>query len=151
MPKIEIGIFQYIVWESLFSIQWVKNICCGYSLGALGRGTFSEYPQHLFLWRNKKLPYNYHQILLLNKSCVKVYSVSFHQKIIVLFFFFPGMHNTTLYTTYNMFNLNICYVCGSYQCPYCPFFNVATAIKASFTLIALILGFLLKKYILRNS
>ena len=24
IPKIEIGLFQYIVWESLFSIQWVK-------------------------------------------------------------------------------------------------------------------------------
>lgn len=63
----------------------------------------------------------------------------------------PGMHNTTMYTTYNMFNLNICYVCGSYQCPYCPFFNVATVIKASFTFIALIVGFLLRKYIVRNS
>lgn len=63
----------------------------------------------------------------------------------------PGMHNTTMYTTYNMFNLNICYVCGSYQCPYCPFFNVATVIKASFTFISLIVGFLLKKYLLRNS
>ena len=59
------------------------------------------------------------------------------------------MHNTTMYMTYNLFNLNICYVCGSYQCPYCPFFNVATVIKASCTFIALILGFLAKRYILR--
>ncbi|XP_060595854.1 CD109 antigen-like [Ruditapes philippinarum] len=63
----------------------------------------------------------------------------------------PGMHNTTLYSTYNMFNLNICYVCGSYQCPYCPYFNVGTVIKASFTCVALILGFLAKKYALRTS
>ena len=24
-PKIEIGLFQYIVWENLISIQWVKQ------------------------------------------------------------------------------------------------------------------------------
>ncbi|KAL4235441.1 endopeptidase inhibitor [Mactra antiquata] len=63
----------------------------------------------------------------------------------------PGMHNTTFYSTYSLFNLNICYVCGSYQCPYCPFFNVGTIIKASFTCIALILGFLLQRYNMRTS
>ncbi|KAK7114537.1 CD109 antigen-like [Littorina saxatilis] len=63
----------------------------------------------------------------------------------------PGMHNTTMYTTYNLFTLNICYVCGSYQCPYCPNFNVATAIKATITLLGLISGFLIQRfYILRS-
>lgn len=62
----------------------------------------------------------------------------------------PGMHNTTMYTTYNLFTLNICYVCGSYQCPYCPYFNVATAIKASLTLLCLLFGFLLQRCILRS-
>ena len=28
--------------------------CCGYSLEAPQRGTSNEYPQHIFLWRNKK-------------------------------------------------------------------------------------------------
>ena len=28
--------------------------CCGYSLEAPHRGTSKEYPQHMFLWRNKK-------------------------------------------------------------------------------------------------
>ena len=59
------------------------------------------------------------------------------------------MHNTTFYTTYDLFNLNICYVCGSYQCPYCPYFNVATVIKATFTTVTLILGFIIKQYLLR--
>ena len=31
-----------------------KNICCGYSLEAPHRGASNEYPQHMFLWRNKK-------------------------------------------------------------------------------------------------
>ena len=34
-------------------------------------------------------------------------------------------HNTTLYTTYNLFHNHICLVCGSYQCPYCPYYNTA--------------------------
>ena len=33
------------------------NICCGYLLEAPGRGTFNEYQQHMFLWRNKKNTY----------------------------------------------------------------------------------------------
>ena len=31
-----------------------KNICCGYSLEAHNQGASNEYPQHNFLWRNKK-------------------------------------------------------------------------------------------------
>ena len=31
-----------------------ENICYGYSLEAPWRGTSNEYPQHMFLWRNKK-------------------------------------------------------------------------------------------------
>ena len=31
-----------------------ENICCGYSLEVPWRGTFNEYPQHKFSWRNKK-------------------------------------------------------------------------------------------------
>ena len=31
-----------------------KNICCGYSSEAPPRGASDEYPQHMFLLRNKK-------------------------------------------------------------------------------------------------
>ena len=31
-----------------------KNICCGYSLEAPHQGASNEYPQHMFLSRNKK-------------------------------------------------------------------------------------------------
>ena len=31
-----------------------RNICCGYSLEAPCRGASNEYPQHMFLWTNKK-------------------------------------------------------------------------------------------------
>lgn len=92
-----------------------------------------------------------------SKTCVyfqanrwyPVANMTIQHRIRVYDYYEPGMHNTGLYTTYNLFNLNVCYVCGSYQCPYCPFFNVATVIKASFTLITLLVGFLLKRYLLR--
>ena len=49
--------------EGTFFIQKVfivflflnKNICCGYSLEVPLRGTSNEYPQHMFLLRNKKI------------------------------------------------------------------------------------------------
>ena len=31
-----------------------ENICCGYSLEVPQQGASNEYPQHIFLWRNKK-------------------------------------------------------------------------------------------------
>ena len=31
-----------------------KNICCGYSLEAPRRGASNEYPQNMFLLRNKR-------------------------------------------------------------------------------------------------
>ncbi|XP_048773201.1 CD109 antigen-like [Ostrea edulis] len=80
-----------------------------------------------------------------------VANMTIQHKIRVYDYYEPGMHNTTLYSTYSLFNLNVCYVCGSYQCPYCPFFNVGAVIKASFTLISLIIGFVLQRYMLRTS
>ena len=38
---------------SYFS-NFSMNICCGYSLEMPHRGISNEYPQHMFLWRNKK-------------------------------------------------------------------------------------------------
>ena len=39
----------------MFFLFLQENICCGYSLEAPHRGTSNEYPQHMFLWRNKKI------------------------------------------------------------------------------------------------
>ena len=33
------------------------------------------------------------------------------------------MHNTTLYNTWFLFNLHICQACGSFQCPFCRYYN----------------------------
>ena len=39
--------------QNIFLIS-PQNICCGYSLEVPLQGTSNEYPQHMFLWRNKK-------------------------------------------------------------------------------------------------
>lgn len=60
------------------------------------------------------------------------------------------MHNTSMYTTTNLFQQNICYSCGSYQCPYCPCFNAAMVMKATFTLLTFTVGLLLRFFVLRS-
>ena len=41
--------------------------------------------------------------------------------------FSPGMFQRDIYTTRGLFTLHICQVCGSFQCPYCPYYNTATS------------------------
>ena len=36
---------------------FATKTCCGYSLKAPRRGASNEYPQHMFLWKNKKSSY----------------------------------------------------------------------------------------------
>ena len=38
----------------MFSLFLHENICFGYSLEAPRHGTSVDYPQHMFLWKNKK-------------------------------------------------------------------------------------------------
>ena len=38
----------------IFFLFLHENICCRYSLEVPHRGASNEYPQHMFLWRNKK-------------------------------------------------------------------------------------------------
>ena len=45
----------FFIRKMLISFLFLdKNICCGYSLEAPCRGASNEYPQHMFLSRNKK-------------------------------------------------------------------------------------------------
>ncbi|KAK2155983.1 hypothetical protein LSH36_224g01020, partial [Paralvinella palmiformis] len=53
-------------------------------------------------------------------------NMTIQHKLRVFDYYEPGMHNTTLYNTWSLFNLHICQVCGSYQCPYCPYYNGAS-------------------------
>ena len=38
----------------IFFLFLHENTCCGYSFEVPHQGTSNEYPQHMFLWRNKK-------------------------------------------------------------------------------------------------
>jgi len=55
----------------------------------------------------------------------------------------PGMHNSTMYTTYDLNGLHICQVCGSFQCPYCPFYNSAITAHLAVTGLTTVLTSLL--------
>ena len=47
--------FSYEGYAHIFFLLFLhKYKCSGYSLEAPQPGTSNEYPQHMFLWRNKK-------------------------------------------------------------------------------------------------
>nr|UCK81479.1 macroglobulin-complement related protein-like 1 [Arenicola marina] len=72
-------------------------------------------------------------------TCVKfrmdrwfpVANYTIQHKLKVYDYYEPGMHNTTLYNTWQLFNLHVCQVCGSFQCPYCKFYNGAGPLQGS--------------------
>ncbi|XP_071092281.1 CD109 antigen-like [Haliotis cracherodii] len=99
----------------------------------------------------------YFEYLDQSKTCVyfradrwyPVANATIQHRMRVYDYYEPGMHNTSMYTTYNIFTMNICFVCGSYQCPYCPSFNVAAVLQASISMTTIMLGFLIRRYLLR--
>ena len=52
----------------MFFLFFDKNICCGYSLEVPLQGTSNEYPQHMFLSKNKKYLPDTHSYLDLGAS-----------------------------------------------------------------------------------
>jgi CD109 antigen len=54
-----------------------------------------------------------------------------------------GLQQQSMYETYSLFHLHMCLVCGSYQCPYCPFYNAAPVLSMSVTVVGFIAGLLL--------
>ena len=63
-----------------------KNICCGYSLEAPRRGASNEYPQHMYLLRNKK---NIMWIPpLICSYATTLWADKADDKLMILFFFF---------------------------------------------------------------
>lgn len=60
-------------------------------------------------------------------------------------YYAPERFNETIFDSLPTYILNICEVCGSSQCPYCPIYNLASALKVSSTTITLLIGFFLLK------
>ncbi|GIX92091.1 CD109 antigen [Caerostris darwini] len=54
-------------------------------------------------------------------------------------YYAPERYNETIVEMFNLFVMNICQVCGSYQCPYCPVFSSAPGLLSSFQLALLLL------------
>ncbi|CAM1298182.1 Tep6 (predicted) [Pycnogonum litorale] len=50
-------------------------------------------------------------------------------------YYAPERFNETSIDVYNLYTLNICQVCGSYQCPYCPIFSPSSVVRASIVLL----------------
>ncbi|CAL1532738.1 unnamed protein product [Lymnaea stagnalis] len=101
----------------------------------------------------------YFEYLDASKTCVyfradrwfPVANATIQHRMRVFDYYEPGMHNTTMYTTRNLFLLNICFVCGSYQCPYCPYFNTATIASAGVSVFLLLASvFVVQRLLLRN-
>lgn len=94
-----------------------------------------------------------------SKTCIEfqanrwypVANSTIQHRIRVYDYYEPGLYVLQMYKTHNLFQLNICFVCGSFQCPYCPQFNVAAIIKSTITLFCIVLGTLIQGYMLRNS
>jgi CD109 antigen len=53
----------------------------------------------------------------------------------------PGNANKSMYYLRDIFGLDICEVCGSYQCPYCPYY--AFSLKLSQSKLFIIIFFVL--------
>jgi hypothetical protein len=56
-------------------------------------------------------------------------------------YYAPERFNETVVQTYELYVMDICQVCGSYQCTYCPTYNHATRglMTSSLTMIAALL------------
>ncbi|XP_022256776.1 CD109 antigen-like [Limulus polyphemus] len=56
-------------------------------------------------------------------------------------YYTPERFKEMIYEAYDLYVLNICEVCGSYQCPYCPFFSGVAKVSSHF--LSLLLGLIL--------
>lgn len=69
----------------------------------------------------------------------KFYNIKgFEKSYYYYYFYFVERFNETIFDALPTYLLNICEVCGSSQCPYCPIFNNAVQLSISVTLISVI-------------
>ncbi|CAF1689334.1 unnamed protein product, partial [Adineta ricciae] len=82
------------------------------------------------------------------KRWIPVANISRYYEVRAYEWFEPGNMNRSVYTLRNLFGLDICEVCGSYQCPYCPYYSHATLPIQSTMIIILVLAIFLEIYII---
>ncbi|XP_049816717.1 CD109 antigen isoform X1 [Schistocerca nitens] len=62
-------------------------------------------------------------------------------------YYAPERFNETVFDSLQTYLLNICEVCGSSQCPYCPIYNLATTISVSFTVLIFTSSIILLRHV----
>ncbi|XP_013776899.1 CD109 antigen-like isoform X2 [Limulus polyphemus] len=66
-------------------------------------------------------------------------------------YYTPERYNETMYDVYHLYALDICQVCGSYQCPYCPVFSWAPTLHPDSLTFLSFTGFILFVTVLRDN
>ena len=59
------------------------------------------------------------------ENFLKVYLQSQQHTMQFVWCLFAGLQNLSAYNAFTLFQLHICQVCGSFQCPYCDYYNAA--------------------------
>ena len=89
--------------------------CCGHSLESPGRGDSNVYPQHMFLWRNKKKypliitkypPYLFHSVYI--PRAVVFFRCSG-------FFHYLKLQNANSLTCKNLYRSSLSFLCNPYK------------------------------------
>jgi len=78
---------------------------------------------------------------------IPVANMSRYYEVKVFEYHEPGNMNRSMYFLRDVFGLDICEVCGSYQCPYCPYYAGATGLFQSFSIIVLIVTLFVAKFV----
>lgn len=106
----------------------------------------------------RKLVFYFDYLEAATRTCVNVRldrwypvaNMTIQHKLRVFDYYEPGMHNTTLYNTWHLFNLHVCQVCASFQCPYCLYYNGSRILQVHWIsqLIFFVLAFSLSQMII---
>nr|BAR45629.1 macroglobulin complement-related 1 [Epanerchodus sp. RS-2014] len=90
-----------------------------------------------------KKVYAYFDYLDSNYTCIKftiqrwfpVANLSQYNLAKIYEYHAPERYNETIFHAYNVYVMDICQVCGSYQCPYCPYYSDSPMLFANLSLI----------------
>ena len=79
---------------------------------------------------------------------IPVANMSRYYEVTVFEYHEPGNANRSMYYLRDVFGLDICEVCGSYQCPYCPYYAGAHSLLPHFGFTVLIAAIVLTKFVI---
>ncbi len=78
---------------------------------------------------------------------IPVANMSRYYEVKVFEYHEPGNMNRSMYFLRDVFGLDICEVCGSYQCPYCPYYAGASGVFQAFGVVVLMTTLLVAKMV----